>query len=588
MSRNEPARTVLIGGLGRKPRQCTYRSSTGQVEASSSLAALVRLGIVTPGQLIVVTTREGWEAGAETLRRELAEAGPVLEPFLVDDHLDRPRDLFDLLGQVVPRNCQVVLELAGGFRHVSLLLYLAALAAEAKGDIELAGTWYVLEGSGERPGEPIDLEALAFLVDWRAALASFRKEGSLFRMKQIVERRKARLFRAGRREEGTALSQLATPLANLADALEMGLPLWVGRFGRKAIDALEARQENELRGLPVKLEELRRVARELSPFALRADEMPPLGREELERELHLAQWYAEHDRPRNALLLLREWMVNMAIDAVAGDPVPGWFPRRDPAEIRESWLEYQPVRNPVANRLSVLAERLKNEKLRENMREAVRRVAAAWAWVTEERNRLAHASFRTDARIDLVADLRKSLSRRIDQELRPLLDAGDAWRLELEGEEGVVVVQPVGYTPGVLATAVTKLDPDVLVVLCSAETRGGAEEVLHRLDAVPETRWVVLEDVFGCHASVEEVLGRDGLGLLLGRAREVRVVLTGGTSAMIALASHLGDYAARCGVTTRRWILVDRRPREEQERDPVVIGEAVPLDAPAEDDGTND
>jgi hypothetical protein len=61
-------------------------------------------------------------------------------------------------------------------------------------------------------------------------------------------------------------------------------------------------------------------------------------------------------------------------------------------------------------------------------------------------------------------------------------------------------------------------------------------------------------------------------------ASEVIVNLTGGTTALQYLAERLADEALRLGTTVCRVAVMDRRSREEQQRDPFQLGEIAWLD----------
>ncbi len=615
---------VLVAGLGIVAEKVRYsREDRDPVEGRFPAEALVKMGLVNPDRVLVVTTREAWDRHGKDLRERLGEAGVGSVPAVLVSPDQAPetlgavyREIRDAL-ETHAAGAGVVLDLAGGMRHISLLVYWATLVLDAEGVLSLDGAWYAgvtggaagkaAAGSGDQPAAPerqervaqlTGLSSLLFLANWQAGCRAFRELGTLRPLQAVLGRRRKALFSGKQNELGRRLNAIETPLRELATALEQARPLDVGEHARRFLE--EARKlagmEDDLRGsfapgldrigrlLERDLEELALPA-DVPRFERGSDTPPPLDRNELERELKLCEWYADHERPMSALLALREWMVNAVIHAISrGDPVPTWARRlgKTAGEIRRSWLNYHRVREPVAGRLGRLANRgaWKGEGV--TVPEEVGAIADLWQRVGHWRNVLAHSAFNVE-KIPNTASMKRVLGE-ITRGLRDLLPReaagpGDPWRLEVPGQEGTVVIQPVGHSLGVLATTVRDLAPDRLVVICSRETRPGAENILRRISGpVPPVSWFEPEDPFHCHDDATLARAREAVGLLLANAEQVVAVLTGGTSSMVALVDRLRADAERVGTLARRCILVDPRPQEEQQADPVAGGEVIFLE----------
>ncbi len=620
---------VLVGGLGTGSTLGRYRGGARETTAWFQAEALLRLGMMdsTPDEVVVVTTGEARASRGEAFERALSSAGAGAVHWIeVPADQDSPglEELFrrvrdGLLSRC--EGCRVHLDLGSGLRHVSFILYWSALVLEAEGKIAIDGAWYVPPPrNGGNPVEPEDLGRLLFLVDWQAGWKAFRRFGTLRPFGAILEEH---------RKYARELQVLASPVRDLATALEQARPLDVGKYARELLAKARSLAEQGRRELgarsfapgatrvldavgefvgryafPPGAPGLSRVKGDRQENQQRKEgeeqeekgkprEIPRLDMVELRREIELCRWYLEHGRPRNALLVLREWMINVVIYAASRGEVPRWFRWQGPGKPVDDWLQRNRARVPAERRLRRLKHRTDEMRGKAGLDDLAHEIVARhWRKVTEWRNDLAHAAFndhwieRTEVLCDKVRDRVQRL-----EELLPRADdppGGNPWRLEYAQEQGKVVIQPVGRNPGVLATAVGRLEPDLLVVLCSGQSRPLAEDILDRL-AFPgdRVRWFQVTDHLRCHR-VDKDSAWFQTGEILSSCEELAVVLTGGSSAMIALAGHLGKEAEKIGTPVSRYILVDPRTREEQLAAPLVVGDAVPLDGDPSGDGEED
>lgn len=558
-------------GVGRYS-EVEYRLEERSWRTRFAPVAVARLLGLAGARASVLVTAQA-RAWYEELAGELRAAG--LGPEAVEIGEGRTEEerlaVFEKLVERVQTGAELVLDVTFALRHLPFV-YLAALVylvglrgARLKGIYYGA---YDLRVDGVAP--VLDVTGLFGLVEWYHALETARESGDLNSLARRLGAEVGRLFRQGAGDP--ALGRAKDAAQRLAAALAAGLPLEVGLAAadlKARLGELESRPDLAQAGR-LALQELgktigewavedsmpsgRRHGAPAADLRQRGERRLVLDREELERQLRLASWYAEHGDLPKTLLLLREWLVSAGLWALGrGDP--------------ERWLARE-ERLTVERRLGALGERARHKLLGE----AERPVAELWGAIAERRNRLAHAGM-TSEEVRLAADQLRGLIERC----RALL-AGDSLTA-LQAPAGPrLLVAPLGLAPGALFSAVRHLAPEQLLVVTSTQARGRLAEALAQAGRPELKRWVI--ELADPHQGFGEIGGKldERLRRLLVAAGEVVVSLTGGTTALQYAAQRIGEEAERLGVAVRRVALIDRRPRAEQEAEPYVLGELVELD----------
>jgi len=277
--------------------------------------------------------------------------------------------------------------------------------------------------------------------------------------------------------------------------------------------------------------------------------------------MDLVRWYAQRrDAPR-ALLLLREWLVNVAVLARGA---------------ADRWLDFSHTRRPAEWFFGSLLQRVE-----QGVANGIeKKVGRAWKDIADARDRFAHAGMRkedVDAGIDVMRYVETCLDVR--SEVEALAAAAPApRRLLLTG---------LGMSPGAVATALACAEPDAVLVVTSAEAESGLEAALERSGKRGmESRVLRLDDAYRDFDAAGRFAADRQLLLSFAAAGELVANLTGGTSAMQFVVEKLAASAARMGVPVRRCLLIDRRTPEEQRADPWARGELVWLDDGKTDEGT--
>ena len=145
------------------------------------------------------------------------------------------------------------------------------------------------------------------------------------------------------------------------------------------------------------------------------------------------------------------------------------------------------------------------------------------------------------------------------------------------GQHGTLLVVPIGMSPGVLFTALKKVNPKVLLLI------GSDESLSLSADSIKKAEWlgrVEKHVVLDPYAGVDELkLLRDNATIknLVCNASELVGVLTGGTTLLGLMVERVLSLGSRL-LPSRQIFLVDRRPITDQKLDPYQEGEIYDID----------
>lgn len=518
------------------------------------VATAALLGTVSVADILMTPEAKAmhWAACREGLAAVGVEARERPIPLgLSEDEIWR---IFHVIADTVEEGAEIVVDVTHSLRHLPFLLFASLTYLTACRRVKVRGVYYgAYEAKSDNRVPIVDLAPLLILSDWYHAVRTFAETGNPDRVARLL-REAQRTLVSRSQEPDPALGKLQGGLQALAWSLPTGLPLETGLRAVRATDAISELIRAPSRA-PIVATALGGLDAVLSPLRLatpvKSKAHIRLDRVELARQLEVIRFLARSRLADRALLLLREWIINRCLLA-----------RGEGSE----WLDYAKVRLPMERALNALAER------RRILRgEDAWNLGSFWRKVADCRNAIAHAGFRPEE------------VNRNDQELEGLIRACEvrsddeaSWNTAVPGSLGRVLVTPFGLSPGVLFTALRALVPDRALVITSVEAKTRLAETCAQAgwNAEPVASYVV-QDPHACFGEVD-ALQRWAQPTLL-EAREVLVNLTGGTTGMQYLAERLAAQAARLGVPTQRYALLDRRSPEEQRREPFVLGEAMPL-----------
>lgn len=541
-----------------------YRLGADAWRTRFAPVALARLGGLAGARCLVLVTAEARAKWLDAFAAEMRDAGLDVDP--LDVPLGRSEaevlDIFARIAGAVPEGARVTLDVTFALRHLPFV-YLASLAyLVGQRGVAVDGIFYgafeVADADGTRP--ILDITSLFELLRWYQALEDFRNSGDATSLSRQFKDERERLRGLG--WAGKEMRNTGSHIEKLSRALTAGLPL---EAGRAAFNLVNETKRIDAAGVPevlrLSVASLRELAKTFAVERETGKAALALNEAELERQRRLVRWYAGRGDAPRALLLLREWMVSVAV-----------LGRRD----ADRWLDFQAARRPAEWFFGGLLKRV--ELGVASARE--KKVGRVWKEIADARNQFAHAGMRKDD-VDAGSAVAQLVERCVEAraDVEALAAAAPApRRLLLTG---------LGMSPGAVATALACAEPDAVLVVTSAAAEAGlAAAIEHSGRSGIEHRVLRLEDAYGDFDAAGRFATDRDLLVSFATAGELVANLTGGTSAMQFVVEKLASTADRMGVRVRRCLLVDRRTPEEQRAEPWVRGELVWLDDRANGEGT--
>lgn len=585
----ETEQRVLVSSLGtadyRRELYSLQENPQNQYETRFACAATARLCMPEGGRALLLLTERAENKWGSEIREELKRGGLGVALARVPD-VGEKAELYEplrVMAEHVPGGARVILDVTYGFRHLPFL-YLASLAyLTGLANVKVVGIRYgAFEAKRPDGAVPLmDLTGLYRLLEWYRAVARARETGDWRAVGQAIRHDVGILFQPplARRDIGKKLSPVRDAVEKLARALALGLPLEAGLAAARAREELDRlREDYRAISAPLRLV-LNLVKGELkdlaTPSGIRQKSALALSREELQRQVRLAGFYARREDAQKALLVLREVMVSAAVLGGSG------------ASAGAEWLDYERVRRPAEVRLNAASERARTGEATEDEKA----IAALWDRVREHRNRLAHAGM-------TVEHVRAATAKELEEmasELERLLSRGAFGALApADGE--TVLLTPLGLSPGVLYSALLHTRPNRVLVLTSRQAATEAQEAVMRAGYTPisgtnaegraysstpggypplRLQIVTVEDPWKTTHLPEDT--REKLLQGVRAARELIVNITGGTSLLQYHIEWAARQAEAAGIACRRIALIDRRDPASQRAEPWVAAEMVDL-----------
>lgn len=572
-------RRVLLTALGVAHKEARYR--LGDRTASAQLAPLALLELLQdPVEVVVaVCTKEAAQATFPILKRALAQRNLPLERIEVPE-ATATAELRDFVEKVTSQvdelsgeaGVRLTVDLTHGFRHHAVLLYVTALYLASRERLEVDHVWYA-PLAPEQENEILDLRPLVLLPELVHAVRELRETGSARSLAKVV--------RSSQRRG----SDVAQRLGALTRALVAGLPLEAGLKASEVLhdDARQLRRALQTLSVPLSGQLVDGLVGFLKPLCLVGNRKSGirLDAAELARQASLVKRLQEWSSLHTAVGLMREWMVSWAI----------WSERGGTGVAGAEWLDREP-RERAERALNALRRYANDQDLCRLLDAGQQRVADLWGQLAELRNAYMHFGMQKQHVDPLVrvdgSDLHKKWDR-VRAQWQEFTCNVQPVPLEPSGVTGTVLVSPLGLSPGVLTNAVRAArtavgsDPDRVIVLCSPASQDLVPAALGQAGYEGKAVCRTLADPFGEVAALRPRKGDPlpddpDLRTLVAGAESMLVNLTGGTTAMTVVAQQLVEAGRSFDRPVRRFVLVDRRSPEEQQRDPWAECEVVWVD----------
>ena len=562
----------LLTALGIKPRQTPYALNQKTAEAAYSPLALLKIldKKDQPDTVLCLLTDEVREMVWECFSKEVKRLGVAAKSIDIPDIDDSAQldEMVQTVAQKIRPNSRLMLDITQGPRHIPFVFYALALYLSGFRNVEITGAWYGKLESAETDKPLIDLQPLLNLPQWFYAIRMFRETGFT---QTLAERFTAVCDNLPKGPERGPSSKVSEALEDFSKHYEAGLPMELGLAAGKLCHGLEEKSLADMPTLNLPL------AKDLSEVILEASESVrfdrdklgdgkasgewkknyPLSKVELRRQATLIDQYFERNQFSLGIGLMREWVVSL-----------GAFHR----ESHGQWLQ-RAMRIKVERELGAMSQ----PALRQYLDEEQKEWGTFWDQLGKLRNQFAHHGMRPEvAKINL--DEIRCFWRKIKR--------GDRVWTTFGGGSGCLLVTPLGMGPGVLYSAIKKVQADSVLVLCSEQAKAGIPEALSHSAFSGNHESLIMRDPFNGIDEIDEILKKSRKVCL--DADKVLVNLTGGTTMMGITVQRIYEQARNDQRPCRRFVLTDKRLPEEQKRKLWVEADIFWIDKPSDQGEDND
>lgn len=559
----------LLTALGTSPKPTRYALGAGTADAEHAQLALLRLlePAARPDMVLCLLTPTAREKVWENFRQEVEYMGIDMRAIDIPEG-DDAREvaaIVETTAGIIEADSRLTLDITHGPRHIPFVLYALALYLSSLKQVTIEAAWYGKYESANEIKPLINLGALLEFPQWFYAVRFFRETSFT---SDLAKRFKAVANSLPAGPGRGASGQAARALEDFSHAYESGLPLELGLAAGRLGHALESRPLENMQGLAApqaaELNDVIKKAAESFRFAAEAlrngkskgvwKETVALTAEELHRQAKLIDRYIERGQIALALASMREWVVSLGV-LRRGTP--------------ENWLKRN-VRIRIEREIGALSQ----PELHDHLDEDQKAWGEFWDQLGKQRNQIAHCGMKLEVAkpsLDSISDFWNRI-KRVER----------AWP-DFGGGNGQLLVTPLGMSPGVLYSAIKRIQPTSVLVLCSQQAREGLERALQEAGFVGSREILIMQDPFNGYSEIGSLCERARSTLLGGD--EVLVNLTGGTTMMGIAVQRMFEQARNDQRPCRRFVLADKRSAEEQRNNPWIEADLFWLDQePAEGD----
>jgi len=509
---------------------------------------------------IILMTDEAESVHWNDMRREIEKLGIYAEPVNIPSGRNQEEiaKLCEIIHSACSTKSEVIIDITHAFRHLPVLLLANLEYLSAGSKLELKGAYYgAFEARINNRVPVIDLKPYIELIDGSYALRQFRETGDAQRLSEQLAQLN---WNHGHENALTPeFSRFTATLLNLSACLGSGLPLEAGLLAQKAEILLKPALANLSAAYFVAttmIEDIGATIRKISACKLVDNKAEiELDDHELKRQLRYIRFVYQTQAHDKVLLLLREWIVNRILYANGN---------------AKNWLNYgSRVKTSHAIQSVVKRSQIPNANLNNDQMKLVK----LWEMTKSRRNLIAHAGM-SQEEIDprrLGGSVREMINL-----CETFMDDDRCWDVRTTDQPYHLLLSPLGLSPGVLYTALKRINPKRALVICSEESSKTIAEICEKaeFDSNLVTPIQVI-NVFTCFDQAQEISNRVRAELI--STSDLTINLTGGTTAMQYLVEKVGRDAWNLGVRVTRIALSDPRPIEEQRESPYRLGDLQEL-----------
>lgn len=473
------------------------------------------------------------------------------------------RTIFKTIDEHVNEGIDVYIDITSAYRSLQFIYFVVAVYLSGFKHVHIKGLYYGAYEARVNDRSPvIDLTFLVDTIDWFYAAKLFERFG----LSGLIGRKMSVIQNNCHKNQLPKKPQKLKPVGEkLLQSISLGLFNADAVFVGEQCASLK-RQREEVMGeidqfVPEAAALINAAFDTYIPFAI--NETNTLNQDEIEREMLLIDWYLEKKQLKNALTLIREWVVNRYL----------LF------EKSENWLNYDKVRRPCENKLNSLRNWIRLnaaddcKALFGNLSHEGQEFAKISSQLFDLRNELSHGGYKTTHSVK-YHDIEKSIKKITDlwNQIRTIDDVFLANLFKRKYKYETLIITPLGLSTGVLYTLLKKHHGDAaFVIITSKQARKSIELCFEKAGVVPV---YFIEEVENPFADIlaKKDLENKYLPLLLD-SHKIIVNYTGGTSLLQLNVMRIEEMVGRYGIPVSRVVTIDHRSPQEQQSDPWVTGE---------------
>lgn len=553
----------LLTSIGVRPKEGKYKLGDRMESGLFSSSALVKLLGQKPKKVFVLLTADAREISFDKFKKEVGLETEIIDiPDGVND--EEIRKIIGLILKSIPEKSNLVLDISQAFRHFPFLFFTSVLYLQSFKGVKIQSIYYgMYEKIGQEGFSPfIELGSILEMIDWYHSLRDFSEKKISRTLANVIERKLDENIIDDRTKN--FLENLVFQIRRFDDFYGTGLAMGVGDSSKSIVNQYEKIKDQMDMDIPIPMaDELFDFATaSIKPFKLMDDvntkgnwkQAFGLDISELERQSRLIDSYLDSGHYVNAIRLMREWIISRCVLSTGNS---------------KEWLK-KSGRKPVERMLGSIHWQAEKKILVDEKKE----LASIWDSISKFRNDIAHNGMNED-KIDISNNL--DSVEEIWRNIKDLMQNDQFWNLELGGGGGRLLVTPLGYSKGLLYSALKQIKPDLCMIITSKDAGVNVDEILKVSDYQGEKELIELSDP---HTGFDEIKGiinsiiPDRSNLFI-EADEIFINLTGGTTTLQVLVEAIYSKAVQMGKDPKKVVIFDRRPYQVQQKDPFKAGEMI-------------
>jgi|GEM_PF-3002364 len=554
-----------VGTLDYKNAVYTFNDKFFETKFASE--AIYRLvDNIADAEVLVFSTNEALEKYGNDLKTLInAECIPV--PFAKEEK--GLREVFETINKKIEIGSEIVIDITNAFRSLQMIYFAIMIYLTALKHVTIKGIYYgAYEDRDESTNPPkapvVDLTPIFNMIKWFYAVQIFNDYGLAKPVAKIIEN-------VMEFKPKSQLKALSSQLKEISD----GLYNVDVRVINDAFLKLSCNRDSYISilsgNLPIAQEVFDSIINSYKNFGIDQNLIPnrqntytDLTQDELDREKNIIDWYINLGQIKNALTIMREWIVNKIMLQ---------------KKKTHKWLVHK-NRIPFEKVITGLNIRYNKKNLTSDLKEFANNAEKIFKW----RDYVSHGGFTSEGIPKALNSDQSNWEeiRKIWQYFKEF-DWSKIDKIFFDGKKEIktLYITSLGLSKGVLYTLLKNITPaDTpchFLIISSDESQKSIPECFEKAEVkVNYTCWN-LADPHKDDFDKNKFINTPDYIDLIHKSDKIIINFAGGTSAMQFHVKGIAEVAESCGTDVVKILTIDRRSPEEQRKYPFVKGEIIKI-----------